>query len=129
MKETLIITEKQLQRYIELNKQKKQIEAEINHLKKIFHQYFDQTNGKMKKGEIQQGMYKVQRQIRKTMTYIDEPTIQKLEQLNLNDFITTVKKPDTDKLEAAINLGLVDEEDFVDCTRTKVTEAIVVRES
>ncbi|MFD2043526.1 hypothetical protein ACFSTA_03965 [Ornithinibacillus salinisoli] len=129
MEETLSITEEEIKRYFELNKQKKDIEQEMNYLKKRFHELLDDSFGKEKKGEIQRGNYKVQRQIRSAIRYDDEHTIEKLEELNLNDFIEEVRRPDTEKLESAIKLGLVEEKEFADCKKSKLTQTIVVKET
>lgn len=123
------ITENELQRYHDLNRQKKEIEHEMNQMKKQFHAMLDDTFGKLQKGEIQYGGYKLQRQIRTSISYHDEDTVQKLENLNLGDFIVVKKRPDTEKLEAAIELGLVEEKEFSDCKRKKQTQTIVVRET
>lgn len=121
------ITENELKRYFDLNKQKKEIEQEMNHLKKLFHQFLDHSFGKEQKGEILRGNYKAQRQIRSSVNYHDEETVQKLEELNLKEFI--LKRPDIEKIEAAVKVGLVDEKSFEDCKDTKFTQAIVVKES
>ncbi|MUK88541.1 hypothetical protein GMD78_09080 [Ornithinibacillus sp. L9] len=129
MEEALTITEEDIKRYYELNKQKKDIEQEMNYLKKKFHELLDDSFGKESKGEIQRGNYKLQRQIRSSVRYDDDHTIEKLEELNLNDFIVEVRRPDTEKLESAIKLGLVEEKDFTDCKKSKITQTIVVKET
>ncbi|SET21148.1 hypothetical protein SAMN05216389_1071 [Oceanobacillus limi] len=129
MGEASTITEEDIKRYYDLNNQKKDIEQEMRYLKKKFHEVLDDSFGKESKGEIQRGNYKVQRQIRSSIRYDDENTIQKLEDLNLNDFIVEVRRPDTEKLESAINLGLVEEKDFSDCKKSKLTQTIVVKET
>lgn len=121
------ISEADLKRYFELTNQKKEIEREINILKKQFHDELDRSFGKQQKGEIQSGLYKVQRQIRQSVSYHPEKTLQKLEELNLGDFIEVVKRPNTDKLEAAIKLGLVEGNEFENCTNTRTTQAIAVK--
>jgi hypothetical protein len=126
-KSSVSITEEELKKYFELNKQKKEIEQEMNQLKKQLHQFLDHSFGKDQKGEIERGNYKAQRQVRSSTSYNDENTIQKLEELNLEDFI--VKRPDIEKIEAAIKLGLVEEKAFEECKITKLTQAIVVKES
>lgn len=121
------ISEADMKRFFELTQQKKEIERELNILKKQFHDVLDSSFGKQQKGEIQNGLYKVQRQIRQSISYHPEKTLQKLEALNLGDFIEVVKRPNTDKLEAAIRLGLVEGEEFEDCTKTRMTQAIAVK--
>ncbi|CDQ38097.1 MULTISPECIES: hypothetical protein [Virgibacillus] len=128
MEETLSITEEEIKRYYVLHEQKKEMEQELNQLKKKFHHYLDNTTGKDRKGDIQRGNYQVLRQIRSAIKYTPEQTVQKLEELQLSDFVITEKRPDTEKLDAAIKLGLVDEAAFEDCKNTKVTQAIVVKE-
>lgn len=120
------ITEEELKKFYELNKQKKVIEQEMNRLKKHFHQFLDDLIGKEQKGEFQLGNYKVQRQIRSSTNYHEENTVLKLEELNLLEFI--VKRPDTEKIEAAIKVGLIEETAFEECKETKLTQALVVKE-
>ena len=123
-----LITGEMLMKYHELNKKKKEIDSEMDYLKKIFHTYFDNFVGENKKGEIiDQGM-KLQTQIRKTEKYNEALTIQVLEQLNLNDLIKVVKKPDDDKINAALQLGLLTENDLSDCKNTTYSKVISVRE-
>ncbi|MGP4108019.1 hypothetical protein [Virgibacillus sp. L01] len=123
-----LLTTDMLKRYFELNNQKKKIDNELKLLKKNLHEILDESIGKDQKGELQRGDYKIQRQIRSSISYIDEKTVEKLEELNLNDCIVHVKRPDTNKLEAAIKLGLVEENEFEGCKKAKVTQALVVKE-
>ncbi|WP_188454827.1 hypothetical protein [Virgibacillus oceani] len=129
MEASLAITEEELQRYFELNKLKKEIEEEIKKFKTKFHNHFDDLIGKEQKGEIQRGNYKLQRQIRTSVNYEDNSTVEKLEELNLGDFIIVAKRPDADKLKAAFKLGLVEESIFEECKKEKLTQAIVVKET
>ncbi|SHG50338.1 hypothetical protein [Ornithinibacillus halophilus] len=129
MDKTLTVTEDDIKRYYELNNQKKDIQQEMNYLKKKFHQLLDESFGKEQKGEIQRGNYKLQRQIRSSVKYDDENTVKKLDELNLNDFVVEIRQPDTEKLESAIKLGLVEDKDFTDCKKTKITQTIVVKET
>ncbi|WP_010096492.1 hypothetical protein [Ornithinibacillus scapharcae] len=129
MGEVMTVLEAEVKRYYELAKQKKDIEQEMNDLKKKFHDILDATFGIQSKGEIKLGHYKLQRQIRTSIHYDNDGTVLQLEQLNLNDFIIEKKVADTEKLESAINLGLVGEEDFKEYKKTKVTQSIVVKES
>ena len=47
---------------------------------------------------------------------------------NLNDLIKVVKKPDDDKINAALQLGLLTENDLSDCKNTTYSKVISVRE-
>ncbi|PWU69577.1 hypothetical protein [Gracilibacillus dipsosauri] len=124
--ESFEITEEYLKRYADLNIEKKTIEKELNLIKKQLHEYLDETFGKKQKGEVRHGKYKVQRVIRSKVQYDEEKTVEKLEELNLADFL--VKRPDTEKLEAAIKVNLVKEKDFEGCKTNKLTQAISVKE-
>jgi hypothetical protein len=129
MGKVLTITEEEMKRYVELNMLKKEIETEMNELKKKFHEALDSSFGKQSKGEIRQGNFKLQRQIRSAVSYDDEGTVKQLEELNLKEFIIEKKIPDTDKLESALNLGLVEEEDFKEHKKVRVTQSIIVKET
>lgn len=122
-------THEELQRYMDLNKQKKEIEAEMKLLKKRFNDVLDKLVGKGQKGEFERGGLKVQRQVRESISYERATTVEKLEKLNLEDCIQVIKQPDSEKLEAAFRLGLAEEEEFAELRKTKVTQAIVVKES
>ncbi|MCT2534712.1 hypothetical protein NC661_04775 [Aquibacillus koreensis] len=128
VKEPSQLSEEILKKYYDLNSQKKELEQEMNQIKKQIHLYLDETFGKEQKGEVKLGKYKAQRAIRSSVQYDDEKTIQKLEELHLQDFILQVKQPDTEKLEAAMKIDLVNEGDFVDCKTTKMSQAITVKE-
>lgn len=123
-----LITGETLARYDDLNRKKKEIDQEMNHLKKLFHAHFDQQVGSDTKGELVNGGYKLQRQIRKSEKYNDD-IINRLEKLKMNDLIKVVKKPDVEKINSAINLGLLGEDDIEDCRTTQYTAAISVREA
>jgi len=122
-----VITGDMLINYYELNKKKKEIEAEMNQLKKIFHDYFDRQVGTLDKGEITLNGYKLQRQIRKTEKFNEEETIKRLEHLKMNDLIQIVKKPDTIKINSALNLGFLQEKDLEGCIITTTSPAISVK--
>ncbi|MTW85994.1 hypothetical protein F3157_10030 [Virgibacillus dakarensis] len=122
------ITGETLAKYYDLNKKKKEIEQEMNQLKNLFHTYFDQQVGSDEKGEIKDGGYKLQRQIRKKEKFNDEITVNRLEELKLNDLIKVVKIPDKEKISSAISLGLLDENDLEGCRSTTFTAAISVKE-
>ncbi|AZU64949.1 hypothetical protein CHR53_12550 [Neobacillus mesonae] len=114
-------------KYYELNKQKKEIELEMNNLKDMFQEYFNQLIGADRKGEIIVNGYKLQRQIRKTEKYKDEETVKMLEDLKLNDLIQVIKKPDEQKIKAAVNLGLLNAEQLDSCIITTYSPAITVK--
>ncbi|WP_208588755.1 hypothetical protein [Gracilibacillus suaedae] len=122
------LSEEMLKKYYDLNFQKKELEKEMNQIKKQIHHCLDEQFGKQQKAEVQLGKYKAQRIIRSSVHYDQEKTVQKLEELNLEDFILQVKQPDTDKLEAAMKIDLVNEEEFRDCKRNKLSQAITVNE-
>ncbi|MGG3573981.1 hypothetical protein ABES25_15625 [Bacillus gobiensis] len=124
--EDFTITKELLSHYHHLSMKAKELNEELNQLKKIFNDYFDRTAGKQMKGEIQIGDYKLQRQIRKTESFHDVKTVEKLEELRLTDCI--VKKPDKEKIEAAITLGILSSEDLNDCIIKKMSQAIVLKE-
>ncbi|MED4206481.1 hypothetical protein [Neobacillus mesonae] len=121
------ITGEMLIKYYELNKQKKEIELEMNNLKDMFQEYFNQLIGEERKGEIIVNGYKLQRQIRKTEKYKDEETVKMLEDLKLNDLIQVIKKPDEQKIKAALNLGLLNAEQLDSCITTTYSPAITVK--
>ncbi|MEW9676720.1 hypothetical protein ABRT01_11115 [Lentibacillus sp. L22] len=128
MTDQSLITQETLGKYYKLNRKKKEIEKEMNQLKNLFNTYFDQQVGANTKGEITDGGYKLQRQIRTTEKFNEQMTVDRLEDLKLNDLIKVVKKPDKEKINSAISLGLLDEKDLDDCRDTTYTAAITVRE-
>ncbi|MBS4191980.1 hypothetical protein KHA94_17585 [Bacillus sp. FJAT-49705] len=111
--------------YNELNFKKKEIESQLDELKKVFNQYFDITIGKNAKGEMIINDYKLQRQVRTTEKYEQEATVHRLEELNLTDLIQ--KKPDEAKIKSALNLGLLKDEDLEGCKTINTTQAIYVK--
>ncbi|WP_026573006.1 hypothetical protein [Bacillus sp. UNC438CL73TsuS30] len=121
------VTGEMLVKYYELNKQKKEIELEMNQLKESFQHYFDQFVGENVKGEITISGYKLQRQIRNTEKYNDELTIKRLEELQMNDLIQIVKKPDDGKIKAALQLGLLNQEHLDGCLIKTSSPAISVK--
>lgn len=120
-----ILTKEMLAHYLELNKKKKEIEAELEELKKTFIQYFDESVGKNVKGEVLIREYKLQRQIRTIEKYDQESTLKRLEELNLNDLIK--KSPDEKKIKSAIDLGILQEEELKDCKIVNTSQAIYVK--
>jgi len=128
MDQQLLISEEMVDRYYQLQVQAKKIERELNELKKVFHQYFDLKLGENEKGELLFKNYKLQRQIRISEKYNDMKTVGKLESLNLSDCIQIIKKPDEEKIKAAMALGILNEEELADCKDSKISSAILVRE-
>ncbi|WP_018932967.1 hypothetical protein [Gracilibacillus lacisalsi] len=128
LEESSKLSEEMLKKYFDLNLQKKELEKEMNQIKKQIHHCLDEQFGKQQKAEVQLGKYKAQRIIRTSVHYNQEKTVQKLEELKLEDFILQVKQPDTEKLEAAMKIDLVNEEEFQDCKMNKLSQAITVKE-
>lgn len=125
--ENLLVSEDMLARYYDLNRMKKEIDAEMSQLKSNFHTYMDQFAGVNEKGEITEGAYTLLRQIRKTDKFSEKDTIKRLEELHLDDLINVVKKPDDGKINAAIELGLLEGKELEDCRITRYTAAIAVK--
>lgn len=122
-------SERTIARYHQVNKLVKDLENELNELKNSIHAHFDSVCGKNEKGELLLGEFKVQRQIRRSELYQDEKMVHKLEELNLTDCIELAKKPDKQKIEAAITLGLIKTEDIEECIVKRISQAIVVKET
>ncbi|MCL6574190.1 MAG: hypothetical protein K6T88_21345 [Bacillus sp. (in: Bacteria)] len=114
-------------RYYQLNKQKKEIELEMNELKDVFQSYFNNLVGSTNKGEITISGYKLQRQIRKIEKYNEEVTMKRLEELQMSELIQVVKKPDDVKIKAALNLGLLSPNQLEGCLITTCSPAISVK--
>lgn len=126
-KKDSFVTAEMVVKYYELNKKKKEIELEMNDLKDAFHDYFNNLVGPIDKGEITINGYKLQRLVRKTEKYHEEVTVKRLEDLQMNDLIQLVKKPDDAKIKAAINLGLLNEQQLEGCISTTYSPAISVK--
>jgi hypothetical protein len=122
-----LITGEMLVKYYELNKKKKEIELEMNELKDVFQQYFNNLVGSDRKGEITISGYKLQRQVRKTERYNEAETVKRLEELQLNDLIQVVKKPDDTKIKAALDLDILKPEQLEGCIVTSLSPAISVK--
>lgn len=122
------VTEEIVARYYQLSQQSKAIEKEMSQLKGIFNAHFDQMVGEHTKGELICGDYKLQRQVRESEQYIEDKTVERLEELNLTDCIQHVKRPDSQKIDAAITLGLLSPQALEDCKKRKVSSAIYLRE-
>ncbi|MFJ5625636.1 hypothetical protein ACIQD3_23840 [Peribacillus loiseleuriae] len=121
-----LITREKLAQYMELSQKKKDIESQLDALKKDFNQHFDQSVGKLVKGDLMISDYKVQRQIRTTEKFDQEVTVHRLEELNLTDLIQ--KKPDEGKIKSALNLRLLSEADLAGCISTSFSQAIYVKQ-
>jgi hypothetical protein len=122
-----LITGEMLNKYYELNKRKKEIELEMNSLKDVFQSYFNNLVGSHHKGEIIVSGFKLQRQIRKSEKYNEAETVKRLEELNMNDLIEVVKKPDDNKIKSALNLGLLSPQHLEGCVVTTFSPAILVK--
>ncbi|PLT30551.1 hypothetical protein [Peribacillus deserti] len=122
------VTEEMVSRYHELYKKSKRIEKEMAELKKQFHEYFDDNIGPETKAELEFEGYKLQRQIRKSESFISDATIEKLESLNLGDCIQVIRKPHEEKIKSALTLGFLTPSDLEDCIYRKISSAIVVKE-
>jgi hypothetical protein len=124
---SIVITEEMVARFFQLVKKEKEIEKELNQLKRQFNDYFDAKVGNSEKGEKEIGPYRLQRQIRVRESYKEEEVVRKLEELNLQDCIQYIKKPDYRKLEAAIALGLLSEGELDEYKERKFTPVITVK--
>ncbi|WP_423802275.1 hypothetical protein [Neobacillus sp. SAB-20_R2A] len=122
-----LITGEMLVKYYELNKKKKEIELEMDELKEVFQSYFNNLVGKDMKGEITVSGYKLQRQIRKMEKFHEAETVKRLEEMQLNDLIQLVKKPDDSKIKAALELGLIKPNQLEGCIVTSLSPAISVK--
>ena len=120
-----VITREMLAHFLELQHKKKEVEKEIEELKRAFNEYFDLSVGKNAKGEMVLREYKLQRQIRNSVKFKQQQTVKKLEELNLLDLIE--KKPDEEKIRSAIQLGLLHEEDLEGCKTVNTSQAIYVK--
>jgi exopolysaccharide biosynthesis protein len=116
-----------LVKYYELNKKKKEIELEMNQLKDLFQDYFNKLVGPDNKAEITINGYKLQRQIRKIEKYNEEVTVKRLEELQMNELVQVVKKPDDVKIKSALQLGLLSESNLEGCIVTTYSPAISVK--
>lgn len=124
---SIVITEEMVARFFQLVKKEKEIEKELNQLKRQFNDYFDAKVGNSEKGEKEIGPYRLQRQIRVRESYKEEEVVRKQEELNLRDCIQYIKKPDYRKLEAAIALGLLSEGELDEYKERKFTPVITVK--
>ncbi|MEC5423812.1 hypothetical protein QGM71_09945 [Virgibacillus sp. C22-A2] len=121
------ITKEMLTSYYKLTKRKKEIDQELNQLKKKLNNYFDDQVGVNNKGEFEKAGYKLQRQIRKTEKFNDDIAVPRLEEMNMTELIKVIKRTDDSKIKSAINLGLLAEDDLDDCKVISYTAAITVK--
>ncbi|WP_253805453.1 hypothetical protein [Fictibacillus arsenicus] len=121
------ISEDLVIKYNTLSAKKKELEKELDELKKVFHIYFDNLVGPNEKGEVTVNNYKLQRQIRRSEKFNDEKTVHRLTELNMTDLIHHVPKPDEEKVKSALTLGLIKEEDLEGCLIKSASQAIVVK--
>ena len=120
MKEKKVsVTEDMVSRFHELLQQLKEIEKQIREYKSVFNLYFDQTFGPNEKGRIQFQRFTLTRNIRVAEKFQEEKAVAKLEKMNLADCIKIEKKVDTQKVDAAISLGLLEKEALEDCIDRK----------
>lgn len=91
-----------LARYYQLNAMKKEIEAEMNQFKEEFNQFFDVSVGVNLRGDFADKGYKLQRQIRKTEKFDEKLTVARLQELQMEDLIEIVRRPDKTKIHAEI---------------------------
>jgi hypothetical protein len=122
------ITREMLCEYEDLLELKKDIEKKLDTLKKTFHLFFDEQVGVNEKGEVTIEGYKLQRQIRKVEKFNEAKTVDRLESLNMVDLIQIIKRPDEEKVKAAINLGFLKDEDLEGCVTVHASGAIFVRQ-
>ncbi|WP_442593663.1 hypothetical protein [Neobacillus sp. D3-1R] len=121
------ISKTMLWEYNQLNEQKKEIEMKLEELKKIFHHYFDESVGVNEKGELIIEDFKLQRQIRRVEKFDNAKTVDRLESLNMLDLIQIIKKPDEEKVKAALNLGFLTNDDLEGCISIQSSGAIYVK--
>lgn len=116
-----------LARYYQLNEMKKEVEKEMGQLKEEFNQYFDEAVGVNVRGEFAEMGYKLQRQIRKTEKFDEASTVKRLQEMQMEDLIETVRRPDKTKIHAALELGLLREDQVEDLRVRNYSQAIVVK--
>jgi alanyl-tRNA synthetase len=121
------ITKEMLCEFEDLNELKKDVEKRLDALKKTFHLYFDENVGVNEKGELTIDGYKLQRAIRKVEKFDIDKTVDRLESLNMVDLIQVIKKPDEEKVKAALNLGFLKNEDLEGCIAVHSSGAIYVK--
>lgn len=118
-----------LARFYSLQELKKEIEQELGQLKDKLNDYFDESVGENRAGEIEQEGYVLKRQIRKTEKFDEERAVKRLEELQMADLIETVKRPDKNKVHAAVELGLLRAEQVEDLTVRQYSRVLVVKKN
>jgi hypothetical protein len=124
---TTEITKEMLSEYEDLNELKKDVEKKLEELKKSFHLYFDGIVGENEKGEVTIDGYKLQRQIRRVEKFDETKTVDRLESLNLVDLVKIIKKPDEEKIKAALNLGFLTDDNLDGCISVHTSGAIYIK--
>lgn len=123
------ITLDKLERYYNLQELRKEIDQELSMLKEEFHQIFDEAVGKNRAGEFARDGYTVKRQIRKTEKFDEGRAVKRLEELAMEDLIETVRRPDKTKINAAVELGLLRQEQIEDLIVRQYSRVLTVRRS
>ncbi|WP_062352855.1 hypothetical protein [Bacillus kwashiorkori] len=126
--EKIEVTEELVEQFFYLSKQAKEIDRQLSMLKKIFNDYLDEYYGRNERVDLQFDRFQLQRQVRVTEKYDEPKVVEKLEKLNLTDCIKVEKRPDGEKIQAAITLGLLKEEDLQQMKIKKTATAISVKE-
>ncbi|MHA6250711.1 hypothetical protein [Oceanobacillus sp. CAU 1775] len=121
------IRQDMLARFDDLNRLKKEIDQELNELKEQFNAYFDETVGVNLKGELEIDGYRLQRQIRRSERFDEKQTVERLRDLQMEDLIETVQVPDKVKIQAAIELGLLREDQVEDLIVRNYSKVIAVK--
>ncbi|MCG5102618.1 hypothetical protein [Oceanobacillus alkalisoli] len=116
-----------LERFYNLQEMKREIEQELGELKKEFNQAFDESVGKNQTGEFIRDGYQLKRQIRKTEKFDEERTVQRLEELRMEDLIEMVRRPDKAKIQAAIELGLLRADQLEDLVVRQYSKVLLAK--
>ena len=116
-----------LERFYNLQEMKREIEHELGELKKEFNQAFDKSVGENHSGEVIQDGYQLKRQIRKTEKFDEERTVQRLEELRMEDLIATVRRPDKAKIQAAVELGLLRADQLEDLIVRQYSKVLIAK--
>ncbi|MGM8216366.1 hypothetical protein ACLIA0_12420 [Bacillaceae bacterium W0354] len=120
------LSEELLKQFYELKQAKKEIDDEISRIRRQILTYFNENYGENINSESQIGNFVVQRKVRKVEKFDDVKTVKKLKELGLEECIMTVEKPDEDKLQSAISLKFIKEEDLDGCIKYKYTPYLTV---
>jgi hypothetical protein len=117
-----------LERFFHLQEMKKEMEQELKELKKEFNAIFDETVGENRPGEVTRENFTLKRQVRKTEKYDEERAVKRLEDLSGEDYIETIRRPDKKKIDAAIELGLLETRDVEDLIVKNYSKVLVVKQ-